>query len=156
MVSPMQIGLINSMIILPQVLFLYSLVLIQSFGVLQSNTVAHSSSEVEYRPIAVATAELQWVKSLMSELLVLVQSPPTLFMDNLGATYLSANPVFHSCMTHLAIGYHFVLDLIQSSELCVVHVSTGDQLVDALTKSLSWPRLFSLCNKIDVISRSPS
>ena len=156
MVSPMQTGLINSMIILPQVLFLYSLVLIQSFGVLQSNTVAHSSSEVEYRAIAVATAELQWVKSLMSELLVLVQSPPTLFLDNLGATYLSANRVFHSCMTHLAIGYHFVIDLIQSSELCVFHVSTGDQLVDALTKSLSWSRLFSLCNKIDVISSSPS
>ena len=55
-------------------------------------------------------------------------------------------------MKHLAIDYHFVCDLVQSSELLLIHVLTGDQLVDALTKSLSRPRLFSLYNKIDVIS----
>ena len=71
---------------------------------------------------------------------------------SLGATYLFTNPVFHSRMKHLAIDYHFVRDLVQSFELCVVHVSTGDQLVDALTKSLSRSRLFDLCNKIGVIS----
>ena len=69
---------------------------------------------------------------------------------------LSVNPVFHSRMKHLAIDYHFVCDLVQSSELCVVHVSVGDQLADALTKSLSRPSLFFLCNKIGVISGTPS
>ena len=34
-------------------------------------------------------------------------------------------------MKHLAINYHFVHDLIQSSDLRVVHVSASDQLVDA-------------------------
>ena len=77
------------------------------------------------------------MKSLMSELLILVQSPPILFSDNLGSTYLSANPVFHSCMKHLTINYHFVHDLVKSSELRVVHVFVGDQLDDALTKFLS-------------------
>ena len=66
-----------------------------------------------------------------------MQLPPTLFSDNLGATYLSANPVFHSRMKHLAIDYHFVRDLVQSSDLRVVHLSTCDQLIDALTKPLS-------------------
>ena len=80
-----------------------------------------------------------------------MQSPPTLFLDNLGATYLYANPVFHSRMKHLAIYYHFVRDLAQLSELCVAHVSTSDQLVDALTKSLSRPCVLSLCNKIGVV-----
>ena len=91
----------------------------------------------EYRAIVATTSELQWVKSLLLKLLVLVQSLPTLFSDNLGVTYLSANPVFHSCMKHLVIDYHFIRDLVQSSDLRVVHVSTGDQLADALTKSLS-------------------
>ena len=45
-------------------------------------------------------------------------------------------------MKHFAIDYYFVGDLVQSSELHVVHVSVGDQLVDALIKSLSWPCLF--------------
>ena len=88
----------------------------------------------------------------MSELLALVQLSPTLFSDNLGVTYISTNLVFHSRMKHLAIDYHFVYDLVQSFELRVVHFSSGDQLVDALTKLLSRSRLFSLCNKIGVIS----
>ena len=59
-------------------------------------------------------------------------------------------------MKHLVINYHFVRDLVQSSKLRVVHVSTGDQLADARTKALSQSRLFSLCNKINVISGTPS
>ena len=96
------------------------------------------------------------MKSLLSELLVLVQLSPTLFSDNLGATYLSTNPVFHSLMKHLVIDFHFVHDLVQSSELRVVHVSASDQLANALTKSLSRSRLFYLCNKICVISDTSS
>ena len=86
-----------------------------------------------------------------------------MFSSNLGATYLSTNPIFHSRIKHLAIDYHFVRDLVQSSQLRVAHVSAGDQLADALTKlsdaltkSLSWPRLLFLYNKIGVISSTPS
>ena len=81
-----------------------------------------------------------------------MQSSPTLFSYNLGAIYLSANSALHSRMKHLAIDYHFVRDLVQSSELCVAHVFVSDQLADALTKSLSRPHLLSLCNKISVVS----
>ena len=70
-------------------------------------------------------------------------------------TYLSINLVFHSRMKHLVIDYHFVRDLVQSFELRVVYASAGDQLVDALTKHLSRSHLFSLCNKIGVISGTP-
>ena len=100
----------------------------------KQHTVARSSVEAEYHAIAVAAAELKWVKSLLSELLVLVQLLPTLFSNNLGVTYLSANHVFHSRMKHLVIDYHFVHD--QLSELRVVHVFADDQLFDALTKPL--------------------
>ena len=96
------------------------------------------------------------MKSLLLELLVLVWSPPTLFSDNCGATYFFVNPVFHYRMKHLAIDYRFVRDLVQSFELHVAHVSIGDQLADALTKSLSRPHLISLCNKIGVVSSTPS
>ena len=94
---------------------------------------------------------LRLLLSLLSKLLTLVQLSPTLFSDNLGVTYLSANPVFHSRMKYFANDYHFVRDLVQSSELHVIHVFIGEQLADALTKSLSRSRLFHLCNKIDVI-----
>ena len=79
-----------------------------------------------------------------------------MFSINLSSTYLSANPGFHSRMKALSIDYQFVHDLVQSSELHVAHVSIVDQLVDALTKSLSRPLLISLCNKIGVVFRTPS
>ena len=88
------------------------------------------------------------MKSLLSELLVPLQLPLTLFLDNLGATYLSANPVFHSRLKHLAIDYHFVCDLVQSFKLRVVHVSVGNQLADALTKSLSWSCSFTYVTRL--------
>ena len=86
--------------------------------------VTRSSIEVEHH--AIATTELQWVKSLLSDLLAPMHLLLTLFSNNLDATYLSVNPVFHSRMKHLMIDYHFVCDLVQSSKLRVVHVSTGN------------------------------
>ena len=97
-----------------------------SWSSTKQRIVAQSSIEVEYCAISTVVAELQWVKSLLSELLVLVQSPPTMLLDNLSASYLSANLVFHSHMKHLAIDYHFARHLAQSSDLCVAYVSTGD------------------------------
>ena len=119
-------------------------------------TIACSSTEVENCAIATVVAELQQVKMLLSKLLTLLQLPPTLFLDNLSATYLSTNRVFHSRMKHLAIDYHFDGDLVQWSERRVVHFSAGDQLVDALIESLSRPHLFYLYNKISVIFGTPS
>ena len=45
-------------------------------------------------------------------------------------------------MIHLVIDYLFVCDLVKLFELRVGHVFDGDQLADALTKSLSQHRLF--------------
>ena len=119
-------------------------------------TVARSFTEAEYRAIAVTVAEQQRVKSPLSDLLALVRLPPTLFSDNLGTGYLSVNPIFHYHMKHFVIDYHFVHDMVQSSDLYIVHVSASDQLVDALTKYLSRSRLFYLCNKVDVIPNTRS
>ena len=59
-------------------------------------------------------------------------------------------------MKHLAIDYHFVRDLVQSSALRIVHASSGDQLADTLTKTLPRPRLLDLCDKNGVSSCTPS
>ena len=96
------------------------------------------------------------MKSLLSELLAPMQLLPSLFSENLGATYLFSNLVFPSHIKHLAIDFHFVHDLVQSSKLRVIHVSIGDHLVDAFSKPLSRSHLFPLCNKISVIFSTPS
>ncbi|KAI4334853.1 hypothetical protein L6164_013562 [Bauhinia variegata] len=71
--------------------------------------------------------------------------------DNIGATYLCANPVFHSRMKHLSIDYHFVRELVTSGALRVSHIPSKLQLADLLTKPLAGPRHKLLTTKIGVV-----
>lgn len=121
----------------------------------KQRSVARSSTEAEYRAVANTTAELMWVKNLLSELGVTINHTPVIFCDNLSATHLSANPVFHSKMKHLALDFYFIREQVQSDKLRVAHVPSGDQLADFLTKPLSRPRLDTLLAKIG-LSDGPS
>lgn len=98
--------------------------------------VAQSSTEAEYRSVVNTSAEIRWICSLLKELSININGPPVIYCDNVGATYLCANPVFHSRMKHLALDYHFIRNQITAGILRVAHVSSEDQLADALTKPL--------------------
>lgn len=118
--------------------------------------VVRSSTEAEYRSVANTSAELQWVSSLLVELGIRLPQQPVFYCDNVGATYLCANPVFHSRMKHIALDYHFVRNQVQSGALRVVHVSTHDQLADTLTKPLSRTAFQNFSSKIGVTRVPPS
>lgn len=118
--------------------------------------VARSSTEAEYRSVANTSAEIRWICNLLTELGIVLISPPVIYCDNLGATFLCANPVFHSRMKHVALDYHFIRGQIQHGMLRVSHVNTKDQLADALTKPLPRQRYTELRNKIGVAEPPPS
>jgi hypothetical protein len=69
--------------------------------------VSHSSTEAEYKALAHATAEMVWVQKLLTELRIPHPHKTRLWCDNLGATYLSANHVFHARTKHIEIDFHF-------------------------------------------------
>jgi hypothetical protein len=69
--------------------------------------VSRSSTEAEYKALANAMAEITWIQSLMGELGIIQKEVPRLWCDNLGATYLSANPVFHGRLKHVEIDFSF-------------------------------------------------
>lgn len=119
----------------------------------KQKSVARSSTEAEYRSIANAAAELTWLTNLLGELRIPVSASPVIYCDNIGATNLSANPVFHSRMKHLALDYHFIREKVQSNSLRVVPVVNDDQLADALTKPLARPRFTMLLSKIGLSAR---
>lgn len=77
-----------------------------------------------------------WVQTLLTELQV--QSPPMakLWCDNLGAKYLSSNPVFHTRTKHIEVDYHFVRERVSQKLLEIDFVPTGDQVADGFTKAL--------------------
>jgi hypothetical protein len=110
-----------------------------SWSARKQPTVARSSTKAEYKAMANATAEIIWIQSLLQELGI--RSPPAavLWCDNLGESYLSANPIFHARMKHIEIDYHFVRERVVEKKLHIKFISTGDQIADGLTKQLvSW------------------
>jgi hypothetical protein len=122
----------------------------------KQRTIARSSTEAEYRSVAATAAELSWVCSLIQELGVALPSSPVIYCDNMGATQLSSNPIFHSRMKHVAMDYHFIRDQVQSGRLHVAHISSADQLADLLTKPLSTSQFQFFHDKIGLYDRGLS
>jgi hypothetical protein len=54
----------------------------------------------------------------------------------MGATYLSANPIFHARMKHIEIDFHFVRERVARKQLEIRFISTKDQVADGFTKAL--------------------
>lgn len=61
---------------------------------------------------------------------------PMLWCDNVSAIYLSTNPMFHARNKHIKIDYHFTRDMVVKKQLHILYISSEDQLIDILTKSL--------------------
>jgi hypothetical protein len=99
-------------------------------------TVSRSSTESEYKAMANAAAKLAWIQSLLSELGVTSPHRPVLHCDNIGATYLTSNPLYHARTKHIEIDYQFVRDKVAKKLLDVCFISGKDQLADVLTKPL--------------------
>jgi hypothetical protein len=71
---------------------------------------------------------------LLIDLQVPSVSAPTVWCDNLGATYLSANPIFYARTKHVEVDYHFVHDRVAKKEIQIRFVLFRDQLADVFTK----------------------
>jgi len=116
-------------------------------------TVSRSSTEAEYKAVANTTAELLWIRALLQELGIGQSTPPILWCDNIGATYMSVNPVFHARTKHVEIDFHFVRDRVADKSLVVRFVPSSDQIADVLTKPLVSAKFQNFCYKLNV--RSP-
>lgn len=103
----------------------------------KQKTVVQSFTEMEYCAVADTASKLCWVASVLCELGIKSTTQPAIYCDNVGAMYLCVNPVFQSRMKHVILDYHFICELVQSAALHVSHVSSKDQLADALTKLVS-------------------
>lgn len=120
-----------------------------SWSARKQKTVSKSSTEEEYRGLAIATSEIIWIQSLLQELGVQI-SPSILWCDNLGATYLTSNLIFHARTKHIEIDYHFVRERVAASLLHVRFISSRDQITNIFTKGLPSPRFHILRSKLQL------
>jgi histone deacetylase 1/2 len=108
-----------------------------SWSARKQPTVSRSSTEAEYKALANATAEFMWIQKLMKELKISHPPIARLWCDNIGARYLSANPVFHARTKHIEIDFHFVRERVAQKLLDIRYIHTNDQLADGFTKPLA-------------------
>jgi hypothetical protein len=113
-------------------------------------TVSHFSTETEYRSLAMATSEFLWLTSLLKELDHQVSRLSVIWCDNLGATFLVANPIYHAHTKHIKVDFHFVREKLANKQLVVHFLCSNDQIADGLTKSLAKNRFQQLRNKLTV------
>ncbi|PKU82566.1 Retrovirus-related Pol polyprotein from transposon TNT 1-94 [Dendrobium catenatum] len=126
-----------------------------SWTVKKQHTVARSSTESEYRALAALTADIIWLRRLLSDFGIHQTSPTEMFCDNMSAIALANNPVFHARTKHIEIDQKFIRDHIQQNHIRLLPISTVDQPADIFTKPLSTPRFEMLRSKLTV-SKDPS
>jgi hypothetical protein len=121
-----------------------------SWSARKQPTVSRSSTEAEYKVIANVAAEIMWIQTLLDELGIPHPSTASVWCDNLGATYLSANPVFHARTKHIEVDYHFIREQLTRKQLNIRFISTKDQLTDGFTKAMSAKQLLHFQHNLNL------
>ncbi|XP_026379878.1 uncharacterized protein LOC113274703 [Papaver somniferum] len=113
-------------------------------------TVSRSSTEADYRALALAAAEVIWISYLLNGFGLYIKQPPIPFCDNISATYIAYNLVMHSRAKHIDIDYHFVRERVVRGSLLVRYMPTQHPLADLFTKRLLKPRFHYLSSKLSL------
>ena len=116
---------------------------------------SRSSTEAKYRSMALATAELYWLRMLLLELHVSLSSSPILWCDNIGAIALASNLVFHARTKHVEVDYQFMREKVMNKDIQVRYISTQDQVANDFTKGQIAMRFNYLRSKL-LVTLSPS
>lgn len=78
------------------------------------------------------------------------EDKPTTQCDNVSATELAKNPVFHSATKHKEIDLHFIRDKELAGDLEIVSILSAEQVADILTKPLTSLHFHYLRTKLNV------
>lgn len=122
----------------------------------KQSTVSRYSMEAEFRSMENTTAEILWIKSLLSELRLESTKVPTIQCDNTSAISLSTNPILHSKTKHIEIDQYFIRDHVMKGKLRIGYIPSTFQKVDVLTKPLSRETFTRLKVKLNVDEADPS
>ncbi|XP_019455050.1 PREDICTED: uncharacterized protein LOC109356169 [Lupinus angustifolius] len=112
------------------------------------NTVSKSSSEVEYRALAFASWEVQWLTYLLLDLHVSLLKSTVLYCDSQSARHIAANSVFHERTEHLDIDCHITREYLKNNLFILLPISSKEQVADLFTKALDTSSFCHMLNKL--------
>jgi hypothetical protein len=101
----------------------------------QQQSVTLSSTEAEYVALSEATKEIKFVVQVLESIGLKVKYPVTVFVDNVGAIFMSENITATSRTRHIDVRYHFIHEVIEDGLILVQFVKTEDNDADPFTKN---------------------
>ncbi|XP_075669791.1 uncharacterized protein LOC142639513 [Castanea sativa] len=90
----------------------------------KQSTVSTSSTEAEYRSMAVTTCEIVWILYSLRDIRIENNRETLLFCDSQAALRIGSNPIFRERKKHIKIDYHVVRDKVLEKVIKLNHVRT--------------------------------
>lgn len=106
----------------------------------KQSVISKSSTYSEYKAIALACVEITWICSILKELDIRLESTPLLLGHSISAIAITTDQILHSKTKYIEIDIHFVRGKVKKKEVEIPFVSNNDQIVDVLTKPLTYPK----------------
>ena len=103
-------------------------------------TVALSTTEVEYITASDASKEAIWLKGLLDEI-GRTQEKVNVLCDSQSAIHLATNPAYHSRTKHIDVRYHFLRHVIDGGKVALKKVHTRENCADIFTKPVTVEKL---------------
>ena len=120
----------------------------------KQKSVALSLSKAEYMAASQASCEAIWLRKMLVGLFGQRLRPTVIYYDNQSCIKLTENPVFHDRSKHIEIRYHFIRDCVQKGAVKLEYISTYEQVVDILAKSLPRGKHVFFRDKMGVVKNT--
>jgi hypothetical protein len=121
----------------------------------KQHIVSRSSTEVEYRTLVDTISKLLALRWLLEDMGLTHSLPTVIHCDNHSAIQITHNDIFHERTKHIEIDCHLVRHHLSAGILCLLPVSSSDQIVDIFTKSFPPGCFCDLISKLKMASVRP-
>ena len=101
----------------------------------KQNTIALSSTEVEYVAASLCCTQVFWIKHQLEDCSIHLERI-LIKCDNTSTIALSKNLVFHARTKHIKIKHHLLRDHVKKEDISLEFVDTNNQVADIFTKPL--------------------
>jgi hypothetical protein len=103
----------------------------------QQVSVALSSAEAEFVSVGELAKEICFVVQILLSIGVPVQMPVTIYVDNMGAIFMSRNASSSTRTRHMDVKWRFLNDLTDGEVVELIFVKSADNRSDMKTKNVS-------------------
>jgi len=110
------------------------------------STVALSTTEVDYMTLTEAIKEATWLQKLLDDLGV-KHDFLKVNCDNTSAIYLAKNQVNQARTKHIDVRFHFVLEILDESDIELMKTNTKNNPPNMLTNAVTRAK-FNYCKNL--------